>query len=180
MVLSWFRSDPERVRREELYRRISADARHLPLFADLGVPDTVEGRFESLALHVALVLRRLRALGPEGKALAQEIVDMFFTDLDGAVRQLGVGDLSVGKKVKAFAQGFYGRASAYDDALAITDADGALERAIARNLLGAADGVSPHAPALARHVRAIVERLDRFSIADFLDGATLYGEERAR
>ena len=119
-----------------LYAVISAVSREPALYLTFGVPDTVEGRFESLSLHVSLVLRRLKALPPPALDVSKDIVDLFFGDLDGALRELGVGDLSVGKKIKLLAQAFYGQAKALDAALAPGAAPDALEAALARNVLG--------------------------------------------
>ena len=119
-----------------LYTVISAVSREPALYLTFGVPDTVEGRFESLSLHVSLVLRRLKALPPPALDVSKDLVDLFFGDLDGALRELGVGDLSVGKKIKLLAQAFYGQAKAFDAALAPGAAPEALEAALARNVLG--------------------------------------------
>ena len=119
-----------------LYTVISAVSREPALYLTFGVPDTVEGRFESLSLHVSLVLRRLKALPPPALDVSKDLVDLFFGDLDSALRELGVGDLSVGKKIKLLAQAFYGQAKALDAALAPGAAPEALETALARNVLG--------------------------------------------
>ena len=98
-------------------------------YADWGVPDTLDGRFDMISLHAFLVLDRLK--GTE-QAFRQGLVDEFFADMDRSLREMGVGDLSVGKKVRKMAEVFYGRVAAYDQALA--GPDGALEAAIARNV----------------------------------------------
>ena len=132
-MFSLFRSRTPPNRVPELYGAIVAQARHPALFADWGVPDTVFGRFEMVALHVFLVLRRLKAGAASDAALAQRLFDHFFGDVDRSLREIGVGDLSVGKKVKGFAKGFYGRIVAYDHALDAGDRP-ALEAALARNV----------------------------------------------
>jgi cytochrome b pre-mRNA-processing protein 3 len=166
MIAALFRRDPLKDRADALYLRVSSAAREPALFARHRVPDTVEGRFEALVLHVFLLARRLDRLGPEGSALAQAFIDRFFLDLDGAVRAIGIGDLSVGKKVKAFARAFYGRVEVYEAGLAPGAADGALEEALARNLLGGAEGAAQSAPAIARFVRESAKRLDALALAD--------------
>jgi cytochrome b pre-mRNA-processing protein 3 len=105
------------------------------LYERFGVPDTVEGRFESVTLHLILVLRRLRHLPSPADAVAQDLVDAFFRHLDGALRELAVGDLAVPKRMKKLAEAFNGRARAYDTALQRSDPD-ALARALGRNVLG--------------------------------------------
>jgi cytochrome b pre-mRNA-processing protein 3 len=109
----------DRARRERargLYRDLVNQARTLAFYRDLGVPDTPEGRFEVVGLHVALVVRRLKAAGPPAASLAQELFDLMFADLDESLRHIGVGDLTVGKQIKRLAGHFYARLKALDEA----------------------------------------------------------------
>ena len=106
---------------EDLYRILVDHARTPAFFRELGVPDTPEGRFELIALHVALAVRRLRREGARGQALGQELFDLMFTDMDRSLRELGVGDLSVGRYVKRLAQNFLARLAALDETLASGD-----------------------------------------------------------
>lgn len=129
------------------YEAIVAAARHPAFYARWGVPDTLDGRFDMIALHTYLVLDRLKGAEPRFR---QELVDEFFRDMDRSLRELGVGDLSVGKKVRKMAEVFYGRVAAYDAALA---AEGdALVAAIARNVFPDDPDAAGAAP-LARYVR---------------------------
>jgi hypothetical protein len=96
-------------------------ARRPWFYRDGGVPDSPEGRFEVIGLHAFFVLRRLRALGEPGQALGQEVFDVMFADLDRSLRELGVGDLSVGKHVKRYARFFYGRVAGLEQAFAAGD-----------------------------------------------------------
>jgi cytochrome b pre-mRNA-processing protein 3 len=169
MILSLFKRKRETPSVERLYGDVVAAARMPSLYRDLGAPDTVMGRFELLALHVSLVLRRLRILPPPADSLAQELVDSFFAELDAALRQIGIGDVSVPKKVKKLGEAFYGRAKAYDDALEEDAPADALERAIARNVLDRPDEPLL-ASALAQHVRTIVNALDSRSFDDLAAG----------
>ncbi len=101
-------------------------------YRELAVPDTPEGRFETIALHAALLLRRLRREGTTGQALGQELFDAMFVDLDGNLRELGVSDLSVGAYVKRLAGNFYARLAALDKSLegkASSDAAGEAQQA---------------------------------------------------
>ena len=100
-----------------VYEAIVAAARHPRLYADYGVPDTVDGRYDMIILHVIVVLERLKTTGHEGSELSQRLTDYFFADMDRSLREMGVGDLSVGKKVRRMAEVFYGRARAYRSAL---------------------------------------------------------------
>jgi cytochrome b pre-mRNA-processing protein 3 len=117
MILGLFRRDPRRALVETLYQRIVEAGREPGLYAGLGVPDTVVGRFEAVALHVILVLRRLRQLPPPADEVAQALVDAYFRHMDASLRESGVGDMRVPKRMKKLAGGFYGRAAAYDRAL---------------------------------------------------------------
>lgn len=113
-----------------LYGQIVAQARQ-PNFYLAGVPDTVEGRYEMIALHIFLVLHRLKREAGQGARLAQDLFDLMFQDMDRNLRELGTGDLAVGKRIKALAKGLYGRIAAYEKGLA---PDGGLEQALDRNV----------------------------------------------
>ena len=106
-----------------LYGELVELARAPVLYADWGVPDTVDGRLEMISLHAALVMRRLAGVDEAGQALAQALFDVMFADVDRNLRELGVGDLSVGKKVKRIAESFFGRAAALERALANGDTE---------------------------------------------------------
>jgi cytochrome b pre-mRNA-processing protein 3 len=116
-----FRPDAaDRARREvadRLYRDLVKQARTPVFYGALGVPDTPEGRFEMVGLHVALVVRRLRAAGLPGRVLAQELFNQMCADMDESLRHIGIGELSVGKHVQRLAGNFYARLRALDQAL---------------------------------------------------------------
>jgi cytochrome b pre-mRNA-processing protein 3 len=139
---------------EAIYGMIVAQARLPAFYERYRVPDTVNGRFDMVLLHLWLVLRRLASA--EGVAeLSQGLFDRFCSDMDDNLRELGVSDLSVPKKMLGFAEAFYGRTAAYDAALAAGGT--ALEQALARNVLLVADAM--HAAPLAVYVRASSEQL---------------------
>jgi cytochrome b pre-mRNA-processing protein 3 len=123
---------------ERLYGAIVAQAREPIFYRDLGVPDTVEGRFDLLVLHMHLVNERLAATGEAGSALGQELLDRFFADMDASLREIGIGDLTVPKKMRTLAQAYLGRSALYKDAIEKGDQN-ALSAAIARNILGHED-----------------------------------------
>jgi cytochrome b pre-mRNA-processing protein 3 len=110
-----------RRRADQLYLDLVGHARNPYFYGPLGVPDTPEGRFEMVALHAALLLRRLRGEGMEGQELGQELFDLMFADLDVNLREMGVGDLSVGRYVKRLARNFFARIAALDGALPAPD-----------------------------------------------------------
>lgn len=137
-----------------LYAGAVAAAREPYFFARLGVPDTLDGRFDLVSVFAFLVIERTQQADPPGPELAQKVFDAMFTDMDVTLRELGVGDLSVGKKVRAMWEAFHGRALAYRAALATPAADPALAAALARNIWRGAAPPEGAAEALAQIVRA--------------------------
>jgi cytochrome b pre-mRNA-processing protein 3 len=170
MILPRFRRNPDKSTIATLYGAIVAQAR-LPLFyAGYAVPDTALGRFDMVVLHAALVTFRLRG-SAEMLALAQGVFDAFCRDMDDNLREMGVTDLGVPREMRKLAEGFYGRARAYETALAADD-DEALIAALARNVYpGAARPVA--ATALAHYVRAATQML-----AGDDDAALMRGQAR--
>jgi cytochrome b pre-mRNA-processing protein 3 len=120
---------------EAIYGMIVTQAREPLFYRDLGVPDTVNGRFDLLVLHLWTVLRRLKPI-PGGAVLSQALFDRFCEDMDANLREMGVGDLTVPKRMQAFGEAFYGRAAAYD--LALTEGREALAQALCKNILNGA------------------------------------------
>lgn len=145
-----------------LYGEVVRQARSPSFYAHGGVPDTVDGRFEMVVLHAWLVIGRLTAGGDDARRIAQYLFDAMIVDMDRSLREMGVGDLGVGRKVKAMAEAYYGRSRAYDSALATGDAD--LSGALRRNVFGAVppdsetedavDGMARYVRAAARGLRA--------------------------
>jgi cytochrome b pre-mRNA-processing protein 3 len=111
------RKKPEEAFAAALYARTAGDARVPDLFEACAIPDTLDGRFDSLALHVALMIDRLQR-EPDGAQLAQGFFDAMFRHLDLTLREIGVQDLGVGRRIKIMAEGLHGRALAYRGALA--------------------------------------------------------------
>lgn len=160
-MFNLFRSAASRRTIERLYGAIVAQSRRAGFYTDLGVPDTIEGRFEMVVLHTILVCHRLKAGGEVERALSQDVFDAFLADMDRTLREIGVGDLSVPKKMKKIGAAFYGRAAAYDSGLAAPD-DAALADALARNILDQGSGTGdPRHAALARYVRAAAVTLSQ-------------------
>lgn len=155
MIARFFRRGNARRRAiEGLHLAIIAASRAPALYERLGVPDTVEGRFECLVLHTVLVLRRLNRLPPPAADVAQDLVDSVFLQLDASLRELGIGDFGVPKRMKKLGAAFYGRAGGYDAALDARDAD-ALALALARNVLGSDEAAAtPAAAGLAAYTLA--------------------------
>ncbi len=165
MVLSkFFKRDPREARAWALYQRVVAQARQPGFYRDCGVPDSVDGRFELIALHAFLVLHRLKADPANTEALGQALFDAMFQDMDQSLRELGAGDLGVGPRVKRMAQGLYGRIAAYEAGLCGPAAE--LEAALRRNLFGTVTPEPAQVGAMAAYLRGAVEALTRWEPAN--------------
>jgi cytochrome b pre-mRNA-processing protein 3 len=152
MILGLFKKRKPRapdVRRA--YEKIVAAARHPVLYAVWGVPDTVDGRFDMIALHAYLAMDRI-----SDRDFAQNLSDELFRDMDRSLREMGVGDVTVPKKVRKMAEVFHGRAAAYRQALESGRA-GAVEAALSRNVFQ--DGVGD-IPALSAYIAAQYRHLE--------------------
>ena len=134
-----------------LYGAAVHAARNPWFYQTLGVPDTLDGRFDLVCLHAYVLIRQLSAQPSPGPALAQAVFDAMFSDMDVNLRELGIGDLSVGKRVRTMWEAFHGRAAAYETAMSDPVA---LTAAIARNLWRGASPPAGSAEALARLLRA--------------------------
>jgi len=191
MILARFRRNSQARTIHALYGAIVAQARSATFYADFRVPDTVEGRFDLIVLHLVLLLNRLgrraevsrdfgqkllgqkllgqKLLGQE--LLGQELFDAFCRDLDANLREMGVGDLAVPKRMQAFAEAFYGRQAAYLAALEAADRR-VFEKALARNIFPA--GNDAGAAQLARYARAAVTGLDAQDDSALIRGEVVF------
>lgn len=150
-MLDSFRTRAETRRKaSELYGAVVTQARAPQFYADLGVPDTPSGRYEMVALHLFLVLERLRLVDDRASGLPRMLVEAFVADMDDSLRELGTGDLAVPKKVRRAAAGLYERSQSYRTALAAADDKALRELLIEHAYAGA---VNAGAKALARYVR---------------------------
>jgi cytochrome b pre-mRNA-processing protein 3 len=173
----------------QLYQALVAQSRRPEFYTACGVPDSLDGRFDLLVLHVVLVLRRLKSEGASGRALGQALFDIMVTDFDRALRELGVGDVGVAKRMKAMISAFYGRLAAYDAALAEekknsaapghseTEKGRALWAALRRNLYGtiAADAEAFGLDAMSDYIRRETEGLARQDGAALITGIIQFG-----
>ena len=157
MMFHFFRRKSSSPSIAALYGMIVAQARAAAFYRNYGVPDTVNGRFEMVVLHTVLVLRRLQSEPEAVREFGQGIFDRFCADMDGSLREMGVGDLAVPDKMRKIGEAFYGRQSAYLAALE-TPGPEPLVEALARNVLGT-PGTSLEAVRLATYVRAVADRL---------------------
>jgi cytochrome b pre-mRNA-processing protein 3 len=150
---------------ETIYGMIVTQAREPLFYRDLGVPDTVNGRFDLVLLHLWLVLRRLKSVG-SGTALSQALFDHFCTDMDDNLREMGVGDQTVPKRMREFGEAFYGRTAAYDMALA--EGTDALAGAISKNVLNGEK--MEKAREIAAYAEAAIAKLAELDDAALLGG----------
>lgn len=141
-----------------LYDTIVAAARQPYFYSDLDVPDSPLGRYEMLSLHVFLFIRRIKGRSPALKSIGQELTDEFFRDVDHSLRELGIGDSGVPKRMKKLARMFYGRIESYDKALENND-HAQLVAALARNVKPDSD-IWPGAAPLADYVEQLVLLLE--------------------
>jgi cytochrome b pre-mRNA-processing protein 3 len=151
---------------EAIYGMIVTQAREPLFYRDLAVPDTVNGRFDLVLLHLWLVLRRLKSVG-SGTALSQALFDHFCADMDDNLREMGVGDQSVPKRMRAFGEAFYGRTAAYD--MALSEGSEAFAAALCKNVF---DGAKmKQARQLAAYAEAAIVELAQLDDATLLGGA---------
>jgi cytochrome b pre-mRNA-processing protein 3 len=153
----------------DLYDALVAQSRQSAFYEYYDVYDTLDGRFDLLALHAALVMRRLKGQGEAAQAFNQALFDHMFADMDASLREMGVSDLRVGKKVKEMAKAFYGRTVAYTQALDRGDRP-ALAEALARNLYRGDPPESDVVAQLADYVWAVADRLDEQPARDLMAG----------
>lgn len=141
-----FKKDPMKAPARAVYTAIVEAARRPVFYGPDGAPDTVDGRFDLIILHTILVFRRVRSAGEEGRHFNQLVFDILFDDMDAALREMGTGDLSVGKKIREMGEAFYGRARAYEAALDEGEAT-VLAVAIERNLFALEEDAGESEPA---------------------------------
>jgi cytochrome b pre-mRNA-processing protein 3 len=168
-----FRRNPIRDAAEHAYGLVVEQSRRPEFFVALGVPDTLDGRFELICLHAFLYLRRLRGEKQAAASLSQRFFDTMFADFDRSLREIGVGDLSVGRQINRMAEAFYGRIRAYEEGLAGDDA--ALAAALARNLYGTASATAEQLARMTSYVRREVASLAAHPGTSLLSGTVVFG-----
>jgi cytochrome b pre-mRNA-processing protein 3 len=164
MAFSFLRRSRNRELIERLNGEIMAASRQPAFFTSYGVADTVAGRFETLSLHAGLLIWRIETLPEPGPDLAQDLTDAVFRNIDIALREMGVGDVAMPKKMKVMAQGYLGRTVAYRTGLHEPETD-VLARALARNVYGDEDLYeSADCQRLARYTRRLHEAYDPLNL----------------
>ena len=138
-----FKPRPSREAGRALYARVVEQSRTPAFYREMGAPDTVEGRFELYSLHVMLLLDRFKREGAEAAETAQALFDTYLSALDHALREMGVGDLSVGKKMRKLGEAFFGRVKSYQEAFEALPATAGLEALLARTVYAEAADARP-------------------------------------
>ncbi|WP_413203746.1 ubiquinol-cytochrome C chaperone family protein [Rhodospirillum sp. A1_3_36] len=164
-----------------LYGILVGQARQPAFYEAMGVPDTVDGRYDMLVVHAALILRRLSVVQPDVTAnrrspsarLAQELFDLLFKDMDRNLREMGVSDYKVGKEIKKMARAYYGRALSYETGFK----DGSLEKALTENVFRAANPKADPAKValLAAYMRREAKALESVPEERLLAGQMSFG-----
>ncbi len=160
------RRSPAETAAVSLYRAAVEKARDPVFYAELAVPDTVNGRFDMIVIHVMLLFRRLRGGGAAAHATSEALLSLMFSDMDRSLREMGVGDMSVGKHVKKMAKAFYGRAEMYEAGLEGTS--DVLESALTENLYRH----EAAQPASRAAIAAYMKRLDTHLAAQAVEAIT--------
>ena len=164
---------------ERLHDSIAALARRPVLFTRYGVADTFEGRFELLALHFALMLRRLGTLPEPAADVAQDLADLVFRRLDQGLREIGIGDVAVPRRMKVLARAFYGRANAYDKVFSSADPM-LIADALRRNVFADGGGDAEGLAIWAARIEGTLGMLDLDDIlGEGLDAAIVHSLESA-
>ena len=161
-----------------LYGKIVAQARNILFYEAYGVPDTVAGRFDLITLHAYVVMRRLKEFGEVGAETSQNLFDVMFTDMDRNMREMGVGDLGVGRKVKKLAISFYGRVKAYDEG--IEQGDDTLIAALRRNIYGDVEPNRYCLMAVQEYLYREIERSRDWTLENISTGAINFGPIKER
>ena len=171
MFFNWLKHRTARKRAAAgLYQSARTQSRHPVFYANWGVADTMDGRFDVLTLHVALLMARLGQKGKQGQKLAQAVFDAMFRDIDQTLRETGVGDLGVPKHMAKMMKAFNGRVHVYHAAINSND-NAALELAIARNIYRM-EHIPAHAHDIAAYAVAVKNKLAQYH--DFHRGAIEY------
>ena len=159
----------------DTYQIIVNQARHPRFYSDFGVPDTVDGRFEMVTLHAFLVIRRLKGASESSSNAAQALFDLMFEDMDVSLREMGAGDMGIGKRVKAMVRAFYGRIASYEAGLA--GDFGMLEEALIRNVYATGEPAEASVTQLAGYLRGQAAYMKTLELEDVEGGKFLFEEK---
>lgn len=172
-LLSFFRRTSQSdAKSAAIYLAVVKQARNPAFYGALAVPDTVDGRFDLIIMHAMLVMRRLRAEGPALEDLTQGLFDYMFKDMDRSLREIGVGDMSVGKHVKKMAKAFYGRAEEYE--IGMDGSATGLHDALKRNVYRSVTPSGEQLAAMSRYLLAADTALNSVATDDVVMGQLIW------
>ena len=158
---------------QRLYAALTAQARRPDFYITGGVPDSIDGRFEMVALHAFLLFRRLKGQGEKAGAVAQSVYDVMFSDFDASVREMGAQDLGVGRRIKFMTEAMNGRFQAYEAGLAHLQTQGGqieLELALKRNLYGTTEPVDECLKRMADYLKRADAELGALPVDQLMRG----------
>jgi cytochrome b pre-mRNA-processing protein 3 len=161
-----------------LYDAIVAQSRAEPFYRELGISDTLQGRFELIVLHMFLVLNRLQREGRAGRNIAQALIERFVTDMDDCMREIGIGDLAVPRRVKRAAAALYERAAAYGEAAQAAGNGQRLAAALDKHVYGEGCGDATRLARLADYVRTAMQVLAGQPSSLLLQGVPTFPDVR--
>lgn len=177
-MINWSRKNAEQQAADTIYAVIVAQARRTEFYEKASVPDSLDGRFELLVLHAFLYFFRLKGEDKEARDVGQLVFDTMFSDLDHNLREMGVGDMSIGKKIRKMSSAFYGRTAAYDGGLKVyATQPEVLVAAISRNIF-ADGGAGDSAGAIAGYMQDCVDGLRQQATPAILKGRFSFAEPR--
>jgi cytochrome b pre-mRNA-processing protein 3 len=169
-----FARRPAKTAGQALYASAARQSRRPGFYSRMGAPDTAEGRFEIYSLHVLLLLHRLKGQGDQARETSQAAFDAFVQALDDALREMGVGDVAVPKRMKRLAGAFYGRVKAYDEALSLLPDTAPLQALVGRTILLDVEGGD--AAALAAYAAEARRTLAAIPTQSLLEGRVSWPE----
>ena len=169
-----FSFSDEKKSAHRLYIILVEQARQSTFYETCGVADTVAGRFDMVALHAILLLRRLQREGEATKELSQALFDYMFDDFDLNLREIGIGDTGIGKRIKKMGTGFYGRMAVYNEGLDGAD-DQALAGALTRNLYRDTEPTAENLAQMTAYMRREAAALEKMDIDTVVTGGFEFG-----
>lgn len=152
----------------DLYLGLVKQARQPYFYTDFGVPDTPDGRYDMIMIHAFLLLHRLKRDLPNTEEISQDLFDIMFEDMDKSLREMGAGDVGIGRRIKEMAKAFYGRIAAYDDSLKRDD--DSLDIALQRNVYRQSSVNNEQVKALGLYIRREAANLSKQPIEALLSG----------
>ncbi len=172
-VFGLFKSRKHTKVAHKLYDSILMQSRLPVFYTDFGVKDTIDGRFDMIIMHAHILFNRLKDGLTEDQEIAQAVFDLMFADMDQNLREMGVGDIGVSKRIKAMAEAFYGRATAYTNSMLEQD-NSTLIEALKRNLYRNSEVSDQQISKVSQYMRDQVEHLKSQELYNLTQGEVLF------